>query len=87
MPAIERIIISRDSYGAEPRLSFSIADRHALQRAIVNRQPSSNRREMFACLLERMGHYAGQNLPQNWKEIFLSGETFSWEFLPGSTSS
>lgn len=86
MPAIERIIISRETFGAEPHLRFSVSDRQSLQQALSNQHQHTSRKELLVNLLTRMGQYAGQNLPYNWKEVFLSGETFSWEFLPGSES-
>ena len=83
MAAIERIIITRDKYGAEPHIHFSISDKEALRNAVDKQRPEGSRVEMFANLLTKMSGFSGLNLPPDWKNIFLSGETFTWEFIPG----
>jgi hypothetical protein len=84
MTAIKRIIISRETFGAEPRFRFSISDPKALEQVALNRHLETDRSTMYAHLLTQMGSFAGQNLPHNWRDIFKSGETFTWEFVPGS---
>ncbi|MBN1265864.1 MAG: hypothetical protein JXA25_10255 [Anaerolineales bacterium] len=84
MAAIERIIISREMFGAEPRFRFSVSDRQALKQVVLNKHPEADRSTMYTHLLTQMCAFAGKNLPQNWRDIFLSGETFTWEFVPNT---
>ncbi len=85
MPVIERIVVFRDTHGAEPRFRFSVPDKQALRNAIDN-QPGTDRPHMFAQLLTQMSSFSGLNLPPDWKEVFLSGEPFTWEFTPDEKS-